>query len=248
MTVRTFSRVAVVVAMALAFTGLLGGPAFAQTQAVSLAGTTVQVQVWPEIDQNTLVIVGAVLPTDTPLPATVELPLPLGASVQWAGEIEGTSTDLDIQRAHEIVPANGGSAVRFTIEQHRSFQYEAFLSPSTVNGDQRDVTLDWVHTVPSLDLSVAWRFPAGVTVVSLDPDAPGQPVSNAAGETLYTLVSVQPQPGDTLAFKASYRVPGSATEQGGGVGPLQIVIGLLVVAATALVIALARQRQATGTE
>lgn len=223
--------------------------ASAQTTATSFEDTTIQVQVWPEIDaQNTLVIVGATLPTDTPLPATVELPLPLGAQVQWVGEIEGTNPDLDVQRTHEIVPGQGGSSVRFTIETFRSFQYEAFLPASAPEGAERSLTLDWIQTVASRDLSVAWKFPAGASNVVLDPDAPGQPATNAAGESLYTLVSVAPQPGETLTFSASYLPAGAVEESGSGVSTVTIVIGLLLVAVVALIIVLARQKRQLESE
>ncbi len=225
------------------------GIASAQTDALSFDDTTLQVQVWPEIDaQNTLVIVGATIPTDTPLPATVELPLPLGAQVQWVGEIEGTNPDLDVQRTHEIVPGEGGSAVRFTIETFRSFQYEAFIPATAADGAERSVTFDWIQTVASRDQSVAWKFPAGATDVALDPDAPGQPATNAAGESLYTLVSVAPLPGETLTFKATYLPAGAVQESGSGVSTVTIVIGLLVLAVVALIIALARQKRQVEAE
>ncbi len=236
-------RVAALVAAAVLFALGIGGVAAAQTSTMSFEDTTIQVQVWPEIDaQNTLVIVGATLPTGTVLPVVVELPLPLGAQVQWVGEIEGTNPDLDVQRSHEIVPGQGGSSVRFTVEQFSSFQYEAFIPAEAPADGDRSVTLDWVQTVPSLDLSVAWKLPVGATDVALNPDAPGQPATNAAGETLYTLAPVTPEAGEALSFEAAYTPAGAVEETNSGVSVIQIVIGLLIVAVVALAIVWSRQK------
>lgn len=241
---RTTMRLLLLALAAALSVGVTPGVALGQTAAMSFENTTVQVQVWPEADdQNTLVIVGATLPTDAVLPVTIELPLPAGAQVQWAGEIEGTNPDLDVQRTHEIVQGEGGSAVRFTVEQFLSFQYEAFLPAATGDGGRRSFTLDWIQTVPSLDLSVAWKFPAGVSDVTLEPAAPGDPITNATGESLYTLVSVTPEPGSTLKFSASYATEGAVEESSTGITAIQVAIGLLVFAVVALVVVIARQKR-----
>lgn len=216
----------------------------AQSAAISLADTSIQAQVWPEIDpDNTLVIVGATLPTDTPLPVVVELPLPAGAQVQWAGEIEGTDPDLDVERTPEVVPATGGSAVRFTVEQYPSFQYEAFIPRAALDPADVNITFDWIQTVPSLDISIAWKLPAGISDVSFDPDAPGQPAMNEVGESLYTLAPLTLQPGDSMSFSASYVHADAQSDSGSGIGVMPILIGALIIALVALVIVAMRQRQ-----
>jgi hypothetical protein len=64
--------------LVLALAGVaLSLPAAVQAQPVSLAGTPLEVQIWPGGEMGyTLLIVTGHIPEDTPLPATVRLPLP----------------------------------------------------------------------------------------------------------------------------------------------------------------------------
>ncbi len=235
-------KMAIIVAFAVALVLPMASPALAQTSSDVFADTVIQIQIWPEAEpDSTIIIVGAVIPTDTPLPVTVEFPVPADAEVLWAGEVAGDAVENDIQRTPEIVEVEGGRVVRFEVETYRTVQYEAFLTPPALDGDRISQTVDWVQTVPSAEVSIAWRIPANTTDVELDPEAPAAPAVNELGEKLYTLRSVALEPGASASFAASYAYIGAEDTSSGGIGILPIIIGLLVVAVIVLIVVLVRQ-------
>ncbi len=217
-------------------------PPVAAAPLASLDTMPVQVQVWLEAEPGaTVMIVGSGLPTDTPLPATVRLPIPDGAQLIWAGEIGGAGPESDVQVAATIVDVPGGKAVEFTVSQYRVFQYEAYVAPPVTQGDRITTAFDWTQSLPFASLSVAWRVPAGTEDLQLSPDAPGSPQTNEVGERLYTLATVAPTVGDVLTFSASYARAGAVTS-GGGIDPLTIVLILLAIAVLVLLVVVATQR------
>lgn len=208
----------------------------------SLETMPVQVQVWLEAEPNaTVMIIGSGLATDTPLPARVQLPIPDGAQLIWAGEIGGTGPESDVQAEATIVDVAGGKAVEFTVTQFRVFQCEVYTSPPVTQGDRIVTTFDWVHSLPFAVLSVAWRVPSDSSDIQLVPDAPGSPQINEVGERLYTLATVAPPVGERLTFMASY-ARAEAVDSGAGVDVLTIVLILLAFAVLALIVVVSTQR------
>lgn len=66
------------------------------------------------------------LAENTPLPATVELGVPAGSAVIWAGEISGGDSDEDIATDYEFNRTESGYNIyRLTLETYRTFQIEA---------------------------------------------------------------------------------------------------------------------------
>ena len=222
-------------------TGLLfGAPGLAHAEPASLAETTLQVQVWPEGEAGTsIVIVGVTLPTTTQLPATVRMPLPEGAEVFWAGEIVDDTLTNDIERTFEIVQAEGGQAVEFSVEETYTVQYEATYGSIAQGSGSVEVVLDWVQSVQAKDVSFAVRLPAGVQGVVIEPEAAGPPQTNAAGESLYALMTRQIPVGESSVLSVRYNYTG---DSGAGTNTLLVVLGvLLVIAVVVLFVAIARQ-------
>lgn len=234
----TFLFVALVLATGLLF--VTPGPAHAEP--ASLAETTLQVQVWPEGEAGTsIVIVGVTLPAETQLPATVRMPLPEGAQVFWAGEIVDDTLANDIERSYEIVQAEGGQAVEFSVEETYTVQYEATYGSIAEGSGSVEVLLNWVQSVEAKDVSFAVRLPAGVQEVVIEPEAAGPPQTNAAGESLYALMTRQIPTGESsvLSVRYSYTSDAGATP---GTNTLLIVLGvLLVIAVVVLFVAIAKQ-------
>lgn len=210
---------------------------------LSLENLLLQAQVWPEAEPGrTVVIVGATLPTDTVLPVRIQVPVPAGSELVWAGEITGGGPETDIQRQAAIVDVAAGQAVEMVLEESLAFQYEVFTAPPVIEGDQTVTTFTWMQSLPTAGLSVAWRIPAGTGDVELTPEAPDAPQSNQSGERLYTLRGVAPQVGDELTFVAAYGRAGAPASEGSGIGLVPVLLGLLALAVIALLMAVSMQR------
>lgn len=222
-------------------------PAQAFGAPVKLDDTMLYVQFWPEGEaQTNVVIVGVELDQAVKLPATVQLPLPKGATVFWAGEISGSDAAADIERNFKLVDGPDGKLVEFTAETTRAIQYDATVGAVEMDGNDILTSLDWNQAVKSKAVSFAVRVPSGVENVRISPDAPGEPQSNAAGEKLYTLPDMALQPGDTTKVEVVYNRMGLDSESSSTPGLLPILFGLLAAAVVALIAAVALQRRKTS--
>lgn len=219
-------------------------PGTAGAKPVSLDDVTLDVQLLPEAEPGTSVlIVGVQLSEDTSLPATVRLPLPAGARVFWAGEVTGGSPEDDLLREFTIVEGVGGQAVEFTAEETRSVQYDATYGVMNISGDDITTLLEWIQSVPTGEVLFGVRIPPHNTDVRIKPDAPGSPQVNAAGESLYTLKPVRLKPGSEFKVSVAYRRAGITASPDPGMTLLPILAGALVVAIVALVFAIRSQRK-----
>jgi len=230
-------------ALALVLLLALALPVPAFGAPVKLDDTTIFVQFWPEGETDTnVVIVGVELDSKVPLPATVQLPLPEGATVFWAGEIVGPDASADLERPYKVVDGADGRLVEFTVETTRAVQYDATVGAVTIEGDEILTSLDWTQSAASKAVSFAVRVPAAVEDVRVDPEAPAAPQMNSVGESLYTLADQVLQVGDTSKIEVAYKRAGTGTAPQGP-GALPILLGLLAVAVIALVAALALQNR-----
>jgi len=206
------------------------------------------VQVWAAAQPGqALVIVGATLATDTPLPATVQLPVVQGTSVDWAGEI-GDSSGQDAQRDFALRQGAGGQYVEFEVSQSRNAQIELSGIPLTTADGSYSATVNWVQTVPASVTTFSVRLPAGASAVTLDPTPAREPETNQAGETLYTLPSRELAEGAGQVLYLSYETPASGSSSAAAEGDsspvLAILIVLLVVMTSVLALVLVKRRNA----
>ncbi len=213
--------------------------AIATAEPVALDATTIQIQLGMEAASGSnYLIVGGTLPTDTPLPATVRLPLPEGAEVVWAGEIVGSTPAGDIERPYTIVDGQGGRAIEFTLDTYRSFQYDAAYGP-VIPAGQFDISLlmSWRQTVASRDVSIGVRIPANATDIVIEPAPVGEPLRDAAtGDELYVLPGLTLGLGDKTSVSISYARGGALDSGSAGGSPIVLIlVGLLVLAVVALV-------------
>jgi len=224
-------------------------PAQAFAAPLKLDDTVLYVQFWPEGEaQTNVVIVGVELDPEVKLPATVQLPLPKGATVFWAGEISGTDAAADVERDFKLVDGPEGKLVEFTAETTRAIQYDATVGGVEMDGNDVVTSLEWVQAVKSKAVSFAVRVPSGVENVRITPDAPGEPQSNAAGEKLYTLADMVLEPGDTTKLEIVYNRMGLESDSGSSPGVLPILFGLLAAAVVALLAAIAVQKRKASSQ
>lgn len=234
----------------LVFAAVLAAvPAPVLAAPMKLDDTMLYVQFWPEGEaQTNVVIVGVELDPTVKLPVTVQLPLPKGATVFWAGEISGADAAADIERDFKLIDGPDGKLVEFTAETTRAIQFDATVGGVEMDGNDILTSLDWIQAVKSKAVSFAVRVPAGVENVRITPDAPGEPQTNPVGEKLYTLTDMVLQPGDTTKVDVVYNRIGLESDSGSTPGVLPILLGLLGVALIALVAAVALQRRKASAE
>jgi hypothetical protein len=227
-------RGVVALAAGLVLAVALGSPTAGLAAGVNApeAGGVLDLQTWVESGQ--LVIVTAIaVPESTKLPATVRIPVPDGAAVQWAGEILGGDLSADPARPYKIVksPA-GGQYAEFTLEQTRSAQVDSQSSTVTVDGAKTSAAFEWVQS--------------NASGVKITPEPSGAPDTNSNGERLYSGGQMTLTPGQTqnVAFSYSTVVAGPSTASTDPVRSLVIVLIIALVAAVAaLAVAVARQRK-----
>lgn len=243
---KLFSRLGVVLLVSIFAMAL---PAQVFGAPVKLDDSTIFVQFWPEGEAGTnVVIVGVELDAKTALPATVQLPIPKGATVFWAGEIIGPDPATDIQREFKLVDGVGGQLVEFTVETTRAVQFDATVGAIDIDGDDILTSLQWLQSISSKNVSFAVRVPSAVDDVRISPTAPtADPQTNSVGEKLYTLADQILEPGDTTRIEVRYRRAGLAS-QSSAPNVLVILGGLLALAVVALVAAIAVQGKRRAAE
>ncbi|MGB4592424.1 MAG: hypothetical protein WBI63_01440 [Coriobacteriia bacterium] len=237
-----FSRALIVLVMLGALVVGVPGVALARV-------SEYQVQFAPIGDTNTMqVIVNVILSQETTLPATVQVPLPAGATILWAGEILGGDPSADLAREVTVTTTPEGQVVTFTLQEKRVAQVEASLAAAQVSGTKVTAPLSWINTTEDGTYTFSVALEAGAGDVKITPAPGGDPLSNEAGETLYTLTPVRLTKGQPFEINVVYkRGAGSAGSTGGGANiPLLVAIGALAVAVIALVAVLARQRMITA--
>ncbi|MDI6900168.1 MAG: hypothetical protein QMC79_00560 [Anaerosomatales bacterium] len=226
--------------LSLALAALVAVLVVATPAVASAAVAEYQVQYSPVgTTGNSQMIVNVILSDDTPLPAVVEVPIPAGAQVLWAGEIFGGDPALDPARETSVTPVAGGQLVTFTLSEVRIAQVEADLARATIDGSGVSATMSWTNTGESAPVLASIRLPANVGDVTIQPQPIGQPQFNDVGESLYTLPVRQIANGDVYEATVSYRT-GIAAEAGGS-SVLLVVVGVLLVLAIVTLVVLVRR-------
>lgn len=234
-----FSRLVLVAAILCA--ALVGVPSAAYARV-----SEYQVQFNPVGDTNTMqVIVNVVLSPETPLPATVQVPLPTGAIILWAGEILGGDPSADPARETSITAAAGGQIVTFTLQDKRVAQVEAQLPAAQISGNTVTAPLSWVNTTEEGTYTFSVAFEAGAGDIKITPAATGQPLTNELGESLHTLAPVRLTKGQTFDINVVYKRGAAESSSAGGPNiPLIVALAALAAAIIALVVVITRQRGA----
>ncbi len=139
------------------------------------AGGDLDLQTWSEAGQ--LIVVTAItVPETVKLPTTVRIPVPEGATVQWAGEILGGELSADPARTYKVIKSPvGGQYAEFTLEQTRSAQVDSAMAVVKVEGDVTSAAFEWIQSVSSPLTSFSVRVPANASNPQITPQPSGQP-------------------------------------------------------------------------
>ena len=228
--------------------GAVAVPAIAQTPAAPVATGSMDVQIWPGAQQGSTVVIASVtLDPDTPLPATVRIPIVPGTTVDWAGEIAGTVPEDDPVREYTVVDGEGGQYAELVLSEFRQAQIESVGLPLVVSGDSSSVEASWVQSAPATETILSVRLLPGARDVEITPAPAGPPAQNQQGESLYTLPVQTYADGQTVDISVAYQT-GTQFEGGlqGGESAstvIGILLAALAVAIVGLMWALSRQRR-----
>lgn len=188
-----------------------------------------RVVVYPGVDtKSTAVLAQYEVPTDTPLPARVRIPLPENGHVGWAGEIN-PAVGLDNELEYTIGSDRFGSYVELTLEKSKTAQVDFSHLPLTSNEGVFGANVKWVQTTNAARTQFEVRLPAEVHGVKITPKPVGEVDKNDYGETQYSLPTKELALGATETISVSYKT-------GGGVGPVSYT-SVLVIAAVLLAVA-----------
>lgn len=232
-----------IVAFAIAVLLSLGAGE-AHAEPVSIAQTRVDVQLMPEAEPGSnVLVVGARLPEGTALPAVVNLPVPDGASVFWAGEITGGPPELDIRREFSIIEGPAGRIIQFTVETTLSVQYDALYGQIRFSGQDRETDLAWRQSVEIGELSMALRLPPGTQLLTPEPRRP--PQTNQVGERLYTLDPLSIDVGQGTTLTVTYRTTNASPPRSEDIPITVWLVAAIGVAILLLAVVVHRQRKAT---
>lgn len=149
----------------------LAMPAQAQQEATTIEQLTVDL--WPDFDQpSVLVLLTGKMPASTPLPATVTLPIPAGATLHAVARVSGDGTMIDdvqytldttTQMLHITLPDLG-----FRVEYYQPYER---------NDLERHFTFAWQMPASVQQLLVSVQQPAAATSLTVSPS----PVSVTPG-------------------------------------------------------------------
>lgn len=224
-------------------------PTMAIAEVAHPAGGSVDVQIWPQ-DGETTVIVALDVPSSVKLPTVVRLPFPPGAQVQWAGEILGGDPSADPMREHKVVKnAGGGEYAEFTLTKSHRAQIDTKGGLLTADGSTFSGKVEWIQSVDASATIISVRIPSNATDVRITPAPDGTPDRNDEGEALYTLPPAALSQGKTQAVTFSYSInaPVAAAQSSSSSDGLFIALGVaLGVAVAALLVLIVRQRSAAS--
>lgn len=181
---------------------------------------------------QTILLVAGELPTSTPLPAEVALPLPKGAVLQWAGELIDPSGQNDIEL--EPRKREQGDVDVYTMRLTRSHvaQVEGLIGRVTArDGDAMVTALAWTPIADVPEIRISARVPAGARIVNARPEEAARLIP-ADGMWSYfsrTVENVRANEPVTLTFAYTLgQAGGPAAPRSNGVAIAVIVLAGLV--------------------
>lgn len=214
---RATTRLGLLLATAVLATMCVPGLALAASaETTPVVAGALDVQLWPGAAAGQgVVIIAVTVPQDVKLPARVNIPVPSGAVVDWAGEI-GSDAAGDIERPRTVERGEFGSYAVFDLVSSHEAQLELSGLPLTQNGDSYSIKLDYVQTVPAGETGFSVRLPAGAADVKISPTPASGPDKNGVGESLYTLPAAQLKEGEAHTITATYRIAAGGSGAGTG--------------------------------
>ncbi len=153
----------------LLFAGIIiGFPSAARAQS-PIKLSRLQVQLWPEYDQpSMLVIYDFQLPDSVKLPVSVSLSFPKDAHLVAVASL---AADGSLLNTDYIGPTSNETWQTVTMQIQTATTYHVeYYEPLSRTGEKRDFTLQWPGDYAVDDLSVNIRVPPDTTDIVTDPN------------------------------------------------------------------------------
>lgn len=178
---------------------------------------------WESIDltlipdgQQAILLVSGTLPNSTKLPAKVDLAVPAGSQIQWAGEILGGDPSADPQVQYTVKKGDVYDLVQFTAVKSRNEQVEVIAPNSlTPKGSANVAAIDWTAPYDIASTSVRVQIPNGAKVQTASQGASPE---NVGATQYYSLKPVPTKAGQRLQLSVEYTggTPGGTGSAPGG--------------------------------
>lgn len=176
-------------------------PASAQSE---LRLATVQVQLWPEYDRPSMLVIYTItLPDDQPLPAEVSLRIPAGVGEPSAVAVLEDSGLVTRQYASTV---DGDWAV-ITLEADLPIIQVEYYDPALSQSDSpRSYDYLWQSDYAVDEFIIGVQQPIGASQFDIQSDEPvfGVPEVQASGMNQYTASLGSLEAGETFSFSLSY--------------------------------------------
>jgi hypothetical protein len=190
-------------------------------------------------DSGTLLLVSGALAEDAKLPADVEISVPAGAELLWAGEILGGAPDADPTVTTTKASSGGSDVYKFTLTTARRGQVEvAVPSVVTFDGSAYGASLAWTSATPVPTVNLSMQVPQNAPLVRPAEGASLEPAED--GSSYYTRTFTDVEAGQPLALEFAYGAPAvpaaTTTSQGSTATWVPVLLAVGVLAGLALLV------------
>lgn len=181
---------------AILLLGILAPPALAQNQPDELVALSIEL--WPDYDQpSMLVLMTGTLAPATPLPATVTIPLPAGATIHAVAR-----PTADNRLVSDVVFTTGDDALTLTLTDPR-FHVE-YYAPMQSDGDQRRYDFRWQNDLAVAQLSPVVQQPLASEGFTVVPEPVNVSSNRGDGLLYHSLPSRAVAAGEPFDITVSY--------------------------------------------
>lgn len=179
---------------------------FAQSTQAQLPATNIEtliLDIWPDYDDaSVLILMTGTLPPDTPLPATVTIPLVAGAEINAVARITDENQMLD-----DVVYTAENNTLTLTTPEPR-FRVE-YYAPYEKIGNLHTFSFDWLSDIPVEGVLAAVQQPIGATNMVVTPETANIVTDTTDGFTYHTFPPEEIPAGELFNIAFNYDMPTS---------------------------------------
>ncbi len=164
---------------------------------------TLILDIWPDYDNpNVLVLMTGTLPPETPLPASITIPLPANVELNAVARISDENQMID-----DIQFSADNNELTLTTPDPR-FRIEYYV-PYERNGTNHAFTFNWLADIPVDSMIAAVQQPTGATNMNVTPENANVVTDTTDGFTYYTFLPTAIPAGEqfTIAFDYDMATP-----------------------------------------
>ena len=198
----------------LAMGACFASPSHAAAQADTIL-SAVSVQLWPEYDQPSMLVIVDFQVRAAQLPGTINFQIPHVANLIAVAARTG---DGSLVNAVFDGPTESGDSQSFTISMDATASYRfEYYQPITFNGNQRSFSYVWdgAYVVDAFDIRVL--EPADATSITSIPRLPS--ITQEGGLKYYTTTPVKLLRGEQFRLQLTYEKPTDALIAPQGIHP-----------------------------